>query len=170
MFQANPALPSAQLPKFFSTEIYRKLQQAKLTWKSHNHPIEHKYERAVIPAAILKTINNPEVHKAISSITGKKTSKLSGEFIRLKHQDFSLMHDEHIEKPGTDIIIDLTNDWPIAGGLITYFVDGQHIPLPPLGNTLSIIQRKNNVQKYFKYVNNNAGRKKRVLLVLNARS
>ena len=82
--------------------------------------------------------------------------------------DYTLLNDGRTEKDGIDIIFDLTEQWdPSAGGVITY-VDGtgDALKIHIKSNSLIIVRRQREMQRFVKYVNHNAGKKRRLFVLV----
>lgn len=167
IFAANKQLPSVVLPNIFTAAAYAQLQKYVVAAAYHgkNHPIEYRYDEAKLPKAVVAALNDPEVLQLITAATGKKAAAVKGKLLRLSHRSYTLLNDKAVEKPGIDVVISFSSWQPEWGGNVTYFSNGIHIPLLLQENTLAIVQRKQGVQKYVKYVNNKAGKNKRYVLV-----
>ena len=83
-------------------------------------------------------------------------------------KDYTLLNDSYTEKPGVDIIFDLTVGWDSAwGGTITYVNGtGDALKLPVKPNSLMIIRRQKDEQRFVKYVNHLVGKRKRVFVII----
>ncbi|HME86790.1 MAG TPA: hypothetical protein VKE88_00045 [Candidatus Nanoarchaeia archaeon] len=166
-FKANKELPSVQLQSFISKNAYNSLQKeiSKLKFKNEYVVLHHRYARAELPVKLQKEFVSKELVSFISSITGKKIKKLSA--IQLQSTSYQIIDDRNLEKPGFDIIFDLSSDWDDSFGGSIVYVDGsgEYTKIPSQANSLLIVERKKGVQKFIQYVNHHAQKKKRVFLI-----
>jgi hypothetical protein len=168
-FRANKDLPSITLQKFFSDIGYQKLSKAvsKSAFRKNVDKMHYSYGVAKLPNELKATLNDPTVKKYLSVLLDKDIKKIGGTLCEFGWKDYTLLHDEKVEKQGIDIIIDFTEEWDEnAGGKIVY-VDGtwdsRNIPSSP--NTLSLTIRKEGVSKFIQYCNHYARKNKRVLFL-----
>ncbi|MBI1968895.1 hypothetical protein HYS49_03215 [Candidatus Woesearchaeota archaeon] len=160
------AVPSVQLFGLFDEERYRRLRKAvqHLPFRQEKKLLYFSYAAAPIPRKILP----PELPIFLEQVLGKSWKKPSRwTAYRLSWKDYRLLHDKSIEKPGTDVILDLTENWPEkAGGTIIYMdTDGNGCPLAIRSNSLAIVVRKRGVQKFFHYVNHYGRGRERLLMI-----
>ncbi len=152
VFYANKEI---QLSDFLGKKSYeefkKKINKIKLAKKVQ--PMCCSYDEAEISLP-------KDIADFIFLILKKKIEK--ARLLCFKWKDYTILNDEVIEKPGIDVVFDLTDNWNNnAGGSIVY-VDGsgEYTKIPPSGNTLIIVERKKNVQKFVKYVNHLAQKKR----------
>ncbi|MBI4919562.1 hypothetical protein HY837_06530 [archaeon] len=158
---SNPDFPSTQLNNFLVdySDFKKKVEQ--LRYKKDVDVLHHKLSKA--------EINIPELKEWLSKILGKKITHTNFTAHLLEWRDYLIMNDDYEEKPGIDVIFDLTKDWNSKGGGQIIYVDGtgEYYAIPISENSLTIVERKKGVQKFFKYLNNLAKNNKRFFLVLN---
>ncbi|HLD87309.1 MAG TPA: hypothetical protein VJB12_04555 [Candidatus Nanoarchaeia archaeon] len=168
-FSKNTNLPSVTLQKFFDESVYSSLQSAfrKQKFAKKVDRMHYRYSTSPLPKALKEILNNENFIALCSRIMGTKITRIEGALYSFGWRDYTLLHDEAMEQPGFDIIIDFTDSWPQdAGGIIVY-VDGtwNYHHIPPTPNALSLTKREENVQKFVQYVNHKAGKKSRVLFL-----
>jgi len=157
--------PAVLLHDFFVKGFYAELQKkaSALDFKREVVVVHHSY------AVSKLTIASKELLAFLSSVTKKKIDELHFTAYLLTWKDYQILNDRYLEKPGIDIIIDLTEGWdPECGGVVT-FTDGRGTvyPLAPAGNSLAMVERKKGLQKYVQYLNHHAKDKKRLFLIAN---
>ncbi|MEK7484724.1 MAG: hypothetical protein AABZ60_10390 [Planctomycetota bacterium] len=166
LFGINTALPSIKLEKFLDETTFLALRKSlgTLEWVRKEKPMEYSFSIADSNA---HHFNKKEMLDFIGNVIGKKIKKIEGAWHCFSWKDYTLLHDEKIEKPGFDIILDMTAPWPLdAGGVVTYSDGaGATNKLPIQENALVIIQRKEGVQKFVQYVNNHGKERERVLFL-----
>ena len=166
-FNADGKLPSVTLHDFFSEDFYLKLEKEMnlLNYRKEKNILTHSYAKSKLYSKVLAAINSSELLNYLSSIIGKEIRRVDGEAYKFYWQDYTILNDDVKEELGVDIVIDFTEDWDEDFGGSLFYVDGTHHQIPVRRNTISVIERKHNVQRFLKYVNNHAGRKKRCLLI-----
>jgi len=162
-FRKNKALSSIQLHDFFIPECYEQIKRdvKKLKFKKSYLATSHSYQESnfnVVPT---------EVIDFLSKITGKKVKKLNLKALVFSWKDYIIINDKLKEKPGIDVIFDLTEDWnENSGGSIVYVNgSGEYFRIPPKGNSLLIVERKKGTQKFVQYMNHYSKNKKRYLVI-----
>lgn len=155
--------PAVVLKDFFGKMFYAELQKkiSSLNFKKDTVILHHSYTVSNFK------ISSKEFCEFISFVTKKKIDELNFTAYLLTWKDYLILNDKYVEKPGIDIVIDLTEGWNQEwGGMIT-FTDGRGTvyPLAPAGNSLAMVERKKNLQKYIQYVNHCGEEKKRMLLI-----
>ncbi len=169
IYKQNPKVPSATLQQFFTEYSYKRLQKEVINTKKEVRIdyLHHKYKECPGPKELESFLNKKEFIKLLHKITGKTYNKISLKSFVLSWKDYSLIHDKHIEKPGLDIIIDLTESWDYKDGGAVIYVDGtgDYAPVISERNSLTIVKRTPTVRKFIKYINNRAKGKERTLLI-----
>jgi hypothetical protein len=155
--------PAVILQNFLSKEFYTQLAKkvSVLEFKKEHVVIHHSY-------AVSKTqLSSKELVDFVSFLTKKKIDGLNFKAYLLTWKDYLILNDKYLEKPGIDIVIDLTEEWnPEWGGILTYTTGrGTVYPIPPAANSIAIVERKKDLQKFIQYVNHYAQGKKRLLLI-----
>lgn len=160
---------SIQLQQFLLPNIAAKASRIGQL-KEHYVPDQYRCrEPNGIPVA-LRTLQNwlksREAAALISFIIKKKVSFKESCICSYQHRDYTVRHDKNRELPGYDVLLDLTPSWNArACGHHSYVKNGEEIVrIPAMFNSLAIIHRPNNVQKFVKYVNHHAGKDKRIVL------
>ncbi len=121
----------------------------KLKFTKDVQPLSHSYETSTpIHVDEIKTLVKTVANKAIQSFTA----------FSFTWKDYTILNDNTKEKPGIDIILDLTDF--TAGGEIVY--QGE-TSIPPKANSLIIVQR--NTQRYVQYVNHKGKGRRRIFLI-----
>src|SRR3989344_2300645 len=155
--------PAVSLNDFFSKEFYAELKKkvSSLDFKKENVVVHHSY------AVSSFRLVSKELSGFLSFVTKKKVDELNFTAYLLTWRDYMILNDKYLEKPGIDVVIDLTGEWNVERGGVVTFTDGRGTvyPLTPAANSLAIMERKKQLQKYIQYVNHYAKDKKRVFLI-----
>ena len=153
LFAQDTELPSVQLPDFLEADAFTTLLEnvKKLTFTSVAEPMHASFLEASDASEPISALS-PFLEKLL----GKSTVK--GAFYMLGWKHYTLLHDEAVEKPGIDVIFDLTPLWEDSWGGQVIYVDGtgeyRNVAIAP--NTLTITQRNKGVQKFIHYINHHA--------------
>jgi hypothetical protein len=146
------------LQDFFDKETFKKMfiNIKGLQFKEKRQPNIYNYKIKIAPKHIQAILNSKEITKLIEEITNNQVKELQFEAFLFTWKNYTLLHDKAIEKPGIDIIFELTQEWEEHFGGATIYTDtkGNVQKIMPQANTLSIIQRNTNQHKYIQYVNN----------------
>lgn len=157
--------PAVILKDFLSKKFYAQLQKKvfALDFKKEHVVVHHSYAVSKFP------IFSKELSEFLSFITKKKIDQINFTTYLLTWKDYLILNDKYLEKPGTDVIVDLTDDWDSGwGGVVTYTNGrGTVYPIPSAANSLAIVERKKDLQKFMQYLNHYAKDKKRLLLIAN---
>ena len=155
--------PAVILKDFLTAEYYSQLQNkvSSLDFKRDTVVLHHAYAVSQIK------ITSKEWCELLSFITKKKIEEITFTAYCVGWKDYQILNDKYLEKPGRDIVIDLTDDWNVDWGGVVTFTNGRGTiyPISPAGNSLAIVERKKQLQKYIQYVNHYAKDKKRVFLI-----
>ena len=168
-FSKNTNLPSVTLQKFFDESVYSSLQSAfrkqKFTKKADR--MHYRYSTSPLPKALKEILNDENFIALCSRILDTKMKGIEGAMHSFGWKDYTLLHDEAIEQPGFDIIMDFTDAWPKDAGGISVYVDGtgNYHHIPSSSNTLTLASRKEGVSKFVQYVNHKAGQRSRMLFL-----
>ena len=169
IYKQNPKVPSVTLQQFFTESSCKKLQKVILNAKKELKIdyIHHKYKECASPKELESFLKDKEFIKLLHKITGKTYKIVSSSAKMLAWKDYTLIHDKYLEKPGLDIIIDLTDDWDYQNGGAVIYVDGtgDYVPVTAERNSLTIVKRKPTVHKFIKYLNNKTCGKERILII-----
>lgn len=154
-FYSNKDLPSIQLYDFLDKKSYDDLKKkiSKLKLARKTQAMQYSFSEAEFEF-------DKEIIDFVQSILKKKIQKTK--LLCFEWKDYTILNDEVLEKPGIDVIFDITDDWnENCGGSIVY-VDGngEYTKITPSGNTLIIVERKKNTQKFVKYINHLAQKKR----------
>ena len=88
----------------------------------------------------------------IEKILGIKKYRISYEIRKFEPGNYTLLHDFDKEKSGIDFVIDFSKDGKNYGGYTVYLTETEELlQLNPAPNTLSFVERKENVMKYTKH-------------------
>lgn len=166
IFNLNRELRSIKMEKFFDKQDFNKIKKSILQSRfiKKEKPMHYKYSISK-NKNFNKALNSKSMKNLISKITGKKIRKINGNICCFGWKDYTLLHDDAIEKPGFDIIFDFNEYWNSdSGGIVAYSDNhGNSNAIEPGCNTLIIVKRKKGVKKFVKYLNNLAGKRKRML-------
>ncbi|MDP3698483.1 MAG: hypothetical protein Q8R47_02755 [Nanoarchaeota archaeon] len=163
LHSAQSDFPAVLLKDFFNKNFYEELQKkvSSLHFTKNTVVLHHSY------AASSFKIFSKELCDFLSFVTKKKIEEVNFTVLVLTWKDYQILNDKYLEKPGTDIVIDLTDAWDADwGGVVTY-TDGKGTayPLAPAGNSLALVERKKNLHKYIQYINHYGKNKKRMVLI-----
>ncbi len=170
-FLEKKDFPSVVLFDFFEMDAYRLIEKeiSPLSFYHEKKPLFHSYTSANFPKVFEMIFSLPEVTTFITKIIGKKLIPKNARVYSFSAHDYTLINDSHKEKVGIDIILDFTERWDsLGGGQITYINGtGDALKLPVKSNSLMIVRRQKKVQRFVKYVNHLAGKKKRLFLLIS---
>jgi len=129
-------------------------------------PLHHRFSVAQVPQVIVDML--PEILRFSRSICGKELHIDSARLFRLTWRDYQLLSEE---EAGVDVIIDFTADWDEqSGGNVVYKRDdGEIITFPAGINSLVLVRRDNDMQKFFQYVNHYGEEKERLFFLATLR-
>lgn len=171
IFNSNNKFPSISLREFFNKEDYIALKKEviQLKYTKISKPMMFSYSKSGIPENISRIINSKTLLKLLSNIINKKIKNIAADAYCLSWKDYSVLNDEIVEKHGIDIIIDFADDWKHEAGGSVVYVDGtgNFFKIPPSGNALTLVERKNGIQKFVQYLNHYAENKKRHIIIGN---
>jgi hypothetical protein len=145
-----------------------KKQVGKISLKREKKPMFHSYAYAPLSLGLQKIFSSPEFTNFITKVIAKKLNLSNAQIYSFSARDYTLLNDSYQENAGIDIIFDFTEKWDAScGGQITYVNGtGDALKLPIQKNSLMIIRRQKNVQRFVKYVNHKAGKKRRVFVLV----
>lgn len=163
---------SIQLHQFLLPEIPAKASKAlsAVALRDHYLPDQyHCHEPKSLPETakqLLRWLQSKECAAIVSAIVRGKVRCKETCLCVYTHRDYTVRHDLNREPPGFDVLLDLTPRWGVhACGHHSYVKDGEElVRISPAFNTLAIIHRPANVQKFVKYVNHHAGTGRRIVL------
>src|SRR3989344_2556470 len=155
--------PAVLLHDFFVKGFYAELQKkaSALDFKREVVVVHHSY------AVSKLTIASKELLAFLSSVTKKKIDELHFTAYLLTWKDYQILNDRYLEKPGIDMIIEVTDHWdPTWGGAVT-FTNGKGTvhPLNLICNSVALVERTKGLQRYIQYFNHHGKDKKRLLLI-----
>ncbi|MEK6939587.1 MAG: hypothetical protein AABX31_02560 [Nanoarchaeota archaeon] len=155
--------PAVIVKHFFTADFYKELERkiSSLNIKKDVVVLHHSYAVSDIK------LSSKELCDFLSFVTKKKIDEINFTAHLLTWKDYQILNDKYLEKPGIDVVIDVTENWNTGwGGVVTY-TDGRGTvyPLAPVGNSIALVERKKGLQKYFQYVNHYGKDKKRVFLM-----
>jgi len=172
IYGQNKKVPSVVLYGFFTDETYAKIKKTiyESSKEKKLEPLQYSYKESKVPKDIEVFFKNKNFEKLIHKITGK-TYKIDSLSIKsFTWKDYTLLHDKHHEKPGIDLILDVTENWDFKNGGAVVYVDGtgDYFPVISQENSLTIAKRNPTVHKFVKYLNNGAKNKERTLVFITA--
>jgi len=172
IYKENKKIPSVTLHSFFTKESYEYLLDSVRNSRREltQNLLHHRYKICQTNNELSIFLNNKNFAKMFHKITGRKIKKMNFQTLALTWKDYMLLNDKYREKPGIDIIIDLTDNWDYKSGGAMVYVDGtgDYFPVISQGNSLTIIQRNPTVHRFIKYLNSNAKNKERVIILGNS--
>ena len=161
-----------RLERFFQPAIF-KLLQKKLyhpSYKLKFHPYKYKYLTTKLKE-IDSFLNGRYFDDLIKKILNIKKYKLKYEIRKFEAGNYTLLHDTEKEENGIDFVIDISKINKIFddaqnfsnsgiskdankyfGGYTAYLTESEELlKLTPSPNSISFVERKNQVLKYTKY-------------------
>lgn len=166
MFKQNKDVPSVVLHSFLDKDFYEQLQKEIMIFKLEKHPIDHCFEKAEAGKKLQAFLGSQEFLGFVSKILGRDIQAVTAHIQSFGHKHYTILHDEHVEEPGIDVFIGLTDEWNDAWGGNVVFVDGsgEYTKTQIGGNMLVIVERKDKTQKFVQYVNHHCNDKKLVFV------
>ena len=159
----NSEFPAVILKDFFNTKSFEELNKKvnSLNFKKEVNLLSHSYSSSDID------INSKEFLDFLSKIFSNK-NKFTFKAYKFTWKDYTILNDEFIEKPGMDIIINIS-DWNPRGGGIINYTDGKGdaYPITAEKNSIAIINRKKGIQKFVQYVNHYGKDRERIFIIGN---
>ncbi len=170
-FHEKKDFPHVLLFDFFDNQDYLRVkkQVGKISLKREKKPLFHSYASASLSLELGNLFSSQEFTDFVLAVIGKKLNSSTARIYSFSARDYTLLNDTYNEKAGVDILFDFTEEWDAsAGGQITY-VDGtgDALKLPIRRNSLMIVRRQKNVQRFVKYVNHIAGKKRRLFVLVS---
>ena len=151
------------LNKFFSDDSLKKLKSRikRLKFSKDLELLHHSYQ------SVDFSYQSKELTNFLSRIINKKISKLNFKVIKLSWKDYQILNDTFQEKPGVDMVIDITEGWDERwGGLVTYADGlGNYVEVPCTDNSLTLVDRNKGMNRFIQYVNHYAKNKRRIILL-----
>ena len=144
-----------RLDQIFQPTIFKLLQEKLFTaaYKLKFNPLRFKYQTAKVKEvdSFLKGYYFKEL---VLELLNLKKYNLTYEIRLFEPGNYTLLHDAEKELAGIDFILDFSQDAKNASGCIKYLTsDEELVELDPKKNTLSFVERKQNIMRYVKYVN-----------------
>ena len=159
---------SIQLPQFFTETFYAKLVAAihSARFVEDTDLLSHSYAKTVPLHPLEKFLNETMFLTFLSFVIKKPVRQIHSETFRFSWKDYTILHDEHLEQPGVDVVIDFTPTWDTAmGGSLIYSTPTHPLILPPSANVVSIVERTNDVHRFVQYLNHYCEKKKRYFVL-----
>src|SRR3989338_8870578 len=132
--------PAVIVKDFFTKGYYTQLKKkvSSLDFKKSLVVLHHVYAVSDIK------ITSKELCEFLSFITKKKIEEINFKAYQLSWKDYQILNDKYLEKPGIDVLIDLTDDWKVDWGGVVTFTNGRGTvyPISPAGNSLALVERK----------------------------
>ena len=159
----NSEFPAVILKDFFNTKSFEELNKKvnSLNFKKEVNLLSHSYSSSDI------TLDSKEFLNFLSNVLSDK-NKFTFKAYIFTWKDYLILNDEFVEKPGLDIIINIS-DWnPGWGGVINYTGGkGDAYPIPVEKNSLAIVNRRKGIQKFVQYVNHYGKNRERIVIIGN---
>jgi len=162
---------SIQLHQFLQFPVYKKassltnavLRQISIPDQFSYHTFKNTPKIAKLLMQIVKSQGFADF---ISAIVDKKVKVKHAAWRIYAHKDYTVRHDKNKEPQGFDVLLEITPKWRNnACGHHSFVKNGKElVRIPPVPNTLSIINRPASVQKFVKYVNHHANKDKHIVL------
>jgi hypothetical protein len=169
-FDATDQFTHVQLSELYSDfESIKKIADD-VTLTQQNDPLSFRRKEGVLTNEQSNAIITPELQKIITSITGKKLSKL--QFYAYAHKDYSMLLDSDNTSDRIDIILDISDSWDESWGGTFIYADeeGEYIELPANPNSLTILKAKKDEKSFLKYINHYSEESMRKFLFCSFRS
>lgn len=143
-----------RLGNFFQKSVFsllqRKLHSSRFVLKFN--PYKYKYSVTSMNA-IDSFLNGGYFNYLVMGILGMKKYKIIYEIRKFEAGNYTLLHDAEKEKEGIDFFLDFSKSRQNFGGYTTYLTKEEELLiLTPSPNTLSFIERRNELMKFTKYV------------------
>lgn len=168
VFQAETEFPCVTLFTFLDPKAYEKIQQDVIrSFFRHELALtSHSYDTAPLPSSLARFLQSSELADFLSSVVGSKVRVEESKLYQFAWKDYTLLSDLEENPPGIDLCMDFTDYWAEqAGGQVMYKDEhGNFIELPRGGNIMSLVRRKENVQRYVRYVNHYAEKMRRYIV------
>ncbi len=166
--QKEEKFPAITLCDFFTKTIFNYLEKEflSLDYQKKIEPLSHSFSQGIVSQKIHDFFHQKDFLNFLSLILGKRVKAISLDAKALSWKDYTLINDEKKEKGEFDLLFSFS-DWNVDFGGSIFYVDGSFdfAQIYPQKNSLTLVQRKENVQRYLKYVNSLAQEKKLFLLV-----
>ncbi len=168
VFHTETEFPCVTLFSFLNLKVYEKIQLDVIRsfFRQEQVLTSHSYSTAPLPSSVAKFLQSSELAGFLSSVVGSPVRVEESKLYRFGWKDYTLLSDLEEILPGIDLCLDFTDYWAEnAGGQVVYKDEqGNFIELPRGGNIMSLVRRKENVQRYVRYVNHYAGKMKRYIV------
>ena len=148
------------LTEFFLPESYAlfRSQLLKFPFQTSQNLISHSYQEAIVPAGFMR-----EILSFVSLVVQRKIT-CSFTAYRFSWKSYEILHDLKKGTSGLEIIFDFSDPWdPVWGGALVYKDPEGNQLIPPLGNSLLLVQRTGE-QRYVQYCNHHSQGKRRLFL------
>lgn len=161
--------PSIHLHNFLDEDSYKVLKKElrKTRWKKSKEVLTHSYKKSNLSKNIQKILKSQSILEFLSKILNKKVKNIEAELFCFEWKDYTILNDLKKESENTEFILDLTENWKDNfGGKIVYTKGlGEGLIIPVKKNSLLLLKKDSKIRKFIKYVNNNAGKNKRIILI-----
>lgn len=151
---------SVQMEVFLELKTYDEIvKEIKTAYmKKVNVPLEGSYSYALF--------QKREITKAVDSWIStliEKPVKSKQTIFSFRHKDYTICSDEHDEKKGIMVFLEATKVWGENWGGCTSFIKNNEemFRIVPVANTLTLVNIKEKMKKFVKYVNYHADRARR---------
>lgn len=167
-FCEDEKVPSVLLSDFLAVDFLPivKKEIDSLSFTQDDAPLYHSCYVADPPRSLVDLFESPAFLAFVSGVIGKNVIGVKAKTYRFSSGHYTLIHGDIISDPGIDLVLDLTAGWdPDFGGSVVY-VDGSgdYKAIPPASNSITLAERKADVQKFVQYVNHLATKKRYLIL------
>ncbi|MBS3127022.1 hypothetical protein J4228_02560 [Candidatus Woesearchaeota archaeon] len=164
-FHNNKEFPHVVLVDFFEKKDYEMIKQEikRTTFSPEKDPLTHSYSIA------RTTFLNDPFFEFVSTIVNGNIKPMKQTILQFKHKDYTILNDQQQDKPGVDIIFNVTDDWQDEWGGSHFYVDGSgaYTKMLTTGNTLVMARRSADTKRFVKYVNCTSKQKSRIFIIMS---
>ena len=158
---------SLRLHSLLKPAVYHKIETKAMKMKGKQVKIPDRFSYSEVKMKELENFfSSREFISLISFIAGRKIKKAGISTKKFGHRNYTLLHDSEQMKPGIDLFFDITPVWDLnwGGSLIYRDAKQELFRLPPLANSLTIVDRKKGMHRFVEYVNHKARKNSQVLV------
>ena len=173
-FNSHKHIRSIQLGQFFLAEKAEKIRKTleKCSW---NHAyIPHMYSYAILTnekplKEFYALLSSPGFKSLVGTMLKKQIKTVQPHALCFCHKDYTLLHDTIEERDYILCTFDFTKEWPenAAAQMIFTYPETDPLIFSTMFNAVNIVHITNDVHSFVKYVNCNAGKKKKFLIEVN---
>ncbi len=168
-FLSNNDLRLVKLRNFLSQRSCKNLagEIRKARFRKESIPIFYSFSASAMTTEFKKFFSSKILPGFIQKIIGKRVKGIEAKICRFSWKDYTIIDDRTVEGAGFDFIFDLTDSWDENFGGSVVYVDGtgNSISIPHSLNSLAIVERADNIQKFVKYCNHYSKGRNRDLII-----